>query len=186
MALSHTPYGTPSPWVVRFSSLITSGAEVLDYACGSGRHARWLASRGYRVDAVDRDGPALELLDGLRNIRPLQADLEQGPWPFGGRTFDAVVMTNYLHRPRLQMLLDLIVPGGVLIAETFMVGNERLGRPSSPEFLLKPQELLERTAGAFTVVAFEQGEVSLPKPAVVQRICAVRGQSTTVLPAAPS
>ena len=184
MALSHTPYGAPSAWVVRFASLITSGGEVLDYACGSGRHARWLASKGFRVEAVDRDGPALELLAGVRNLHSIQADLEQGPWPFGGRHFDAVVMTNYLYRPRLAMLLDLIVPGGVLIAETFMIGNERFGRPSNPEFLLQPHELLRRSAEGFTVVAFEQGETVLPKPAVVQRICAVRGVSATVLPPA--
>lgn len=184
MALSHTPYGAPSAWVVRFAPLIARGGEVLDFACGGGRHARWLAARGFRVEAVDRDGPALELLAGLHNIRPLQADLENGPWPYGGRRFDAVVMTNYLHRPRLGMVLECIAPGGVLIAETFMVGNERFGRPSNPDFLLQPQELLERSRGAFSVVAFEQGEIERPKPAVVQRICAVRGAATVALPEA--
>ncbi len=184
MSLAHTPYGAPSNWLVRFAPLITAGGEVLDYACGSGRHARWLASRGYRVEAADRDAPALELLDGVHNIRPQRVDLEQGPWPYGGRGFDAVVMTNYLFRPRFAMMLELIVPGGVLIAETFMVGNERFGKPSNPDFLLQPGELLQRVGDGFSVVAFEQGEVDSPKAAVVQRICAVRGNATTILPAA--
>jgi len=182
--LAHTPYGAPSAWVTRFAPLIVSGGEVLDYACGGGRHARWLASRGYRVEAVDRDAPSLDLLEGLHNIRALRADLEEGPWPFGGRRFDAVVMTNYLFRPRFAMMLDLLAPGGILLAETFMVGNERFGKPSNPDFLLQAGELLERVAGEFTVVAFEQGQVSAPKPAMVQRICAVRGATPTVLPSA--
>ncbi len=182
--LAHTPYGAPSPWLVRFAPLIVAGGEVLDYACGGGRHARWLASRGYRVEAVDRDAPSLDLLAGLHNIRPHRADLEEGPWPFGGRQFDALVMTNYLFRPRFAMMLALVAPGGVLIAETFMVGNERFGKPSNPDFLLRPGELIEHVAGPFTVVAFEQGQVDSPKPAMVQRICAVRGGTPTVLPPA--
>lgn len=179
---NHSSLATPSPWVTRFAALIAGGGEVLDYACGGGRHARWLAGRGFRVEAVDRDGPALELLAGLPNVRPCLADLEEGPWPYAGRRFDAVVVTNYLFRPRLPSLLGLLGPGGVLIYETFMVGNERFGKPSNPEFLLRAGELLDLTRGAFTVVAFEQGEIAQPKPAVVQRICAVKAAGPQPIP----
>lgn len=182
MIPKHSRLAAPSAWVTRFATLISAGGEVLDYACGSGRHARWLAGRGFHVEAVDKDGISLELLAGLRNIGTRNADLESRPWPYGGRRFDGIVVTNYLFRPRFGMLLDLLGEGGVLIYETFMIGNERFGRPSNPEFLLQPQELLERTAGTFSVVAFEQGEVEAPRPAVVQRICAVKGRGVANLP----
>ncbi|MDI3489425.1 MAG: hypothetical protein PWP11_702 [Thauera sp.] len=179
----HPSAVTPSTWVTRFAPLIAGGGEVLDFACGSGRHARWLAQRGYRVEAVDRDGIALQLLHGLPKVHTLEADLEAGGWPYGGRSFDGLVVTNYLFRPRFDQLLDLLRPGGVLIYETFMLGNERFGKPSNPDFLLRPNELLQRLAGNWTIVAFEQGEVQQPRPAVVQRVCAVRGQpGTLVLP----
>jgi SAM-dependent methyltransferase len=173
--MNHSSLATPSPWVVRFAPLIARGGEVLDYACGGGRHARWLAGRGFRVEAVDRDGVALELLTGLPNVHPRVAELEAGPWPYAGRRFDAVVVANYLFRPRLADLLALLGPGGVLIYETFMIGNERFGKPSNPDYLLRPGELLDLIRGTFSVVAFEQGELVSPKPAVMQRICARRG-----------
>lgn len=176
----HTAATTPSAWVVRFAPLIASGGEVLDYACGSGRHARWLGQRGFRVEAVDRDGIALQLLQGLPKVHTLEADLEAGEWPYTGRQFDAVVVTNYLFRPRFDHLIALLRPGGVLIYETFMLGNERFGKPSNPEFLLRPNELLDRLKGEWTVVAFEQGEVQSPRAAAVQRVCAVRGQPGTL------
>jgi len=182
MAIEHGSLATPSPWVTRFAPLVARGGEVLDYACGGGRHARWLAGRGFRVEAVDRDGPALELLAGLPNLHPRVADVEAGPWPYAGRRFDAVVVVNYLFRPRLADLLGLLGPGGVLIYETFMVGNERFGKPSNPDFLLRPGELLDLTRGAFSVVAFEQGEVAAPKPAMIQRLCAVKGGRPGPLP----
>jgi SAM-dependent methyltransferase len=173
--MNHSSFATPSPWVTRFAPLIAAGGEVLDYGCGGGRHARWLAARGFRVEAVDRDAVVLELLAGLPNICPRVADLEEGPWPYAGRRFAAVVVTNYLYRPRLQSLMGLLVSGGVLIYETFMAGNERFGKPSNPDFLLRPGELLDITRPGFNVVAFEQGEVTQPKPAAIQRICAVKG-----------
>lgn len=169
----HSSLATPSSWVTRFAPLVATGGEVLDYACGGGRHARWLAQRGFRVEAVDRDGVALELLSGVPRLRTLQADLEQGAWPYEGRRFDAVIVTNYLYRPRFNDLLGLLGPGGVLIYETFMAGNERFGKPSNPEFLLAPHELLQRLPSGWTVVAFEQGETAQPRPAAIQRICAV-------------
>lgn len=176
-----SPLLLPSPWVTRFAYLITAGGKVLDYACGSGRHARWLAKQGFRIDAVDRDAVALELLVGVPHVSAGQADLEEGVWPFAGKRFDAVVVTNYLYRPRFPLLLDLLAPGGVLIYETFMVGNERHGKPSNPDYLLQPDELLQRLGSGWTVVAFEQGEIAEPRPACVQRVCAVKGAGAAVV-----
>jgi hypothetical protein len=110
----------------------------------------------------------------VAGITPVVADLEQETWPLAGRAFDAVTVTNYLYRPHFDALLDCVAPGGLLIYETFMAGNERFGKPSNPDFLLAPDELLQRVAGKFSVLAFEQGEVEAPKPAMVQRICARR------------
>lgn len=164
-----------SAWVRRFAPLIRSGGAVLDLACGRGRHARWLAARGWRVLAVDRDAEALSGLAGWPGVDTVCADLEGGEWPLAGREFDGIVVTNYLFRPRFAALRACLKPGGVLIYETFMCGNERFGRPANPEFLLRPGELLERLAGAFAVVAFEQGVVQVPRKAAIQRICAVEG-----------
>lgn len=167
----------PSAWVRRFAPLIPAGGEVLDLACGSGRHARLLVEAGFRVEAVDNDGAALEALKDLPGVTTRQADLEGGPWPYYSRAFDGIVVTNYLWRPLLPLLLNALEERGVLIYETFMSGNELLGKPSSPEFLLRPGELLDMVIRKhFTVIAFEQGEVDSPRPAVIQRICARRGR----------
>jgi SAM-dependent methyltransferase len=178
---SHPHLTEPSPWVKRFAVLVASGGNVLDVACGGGRHARHFAVRGHPVEAVDRDAQALAGLAGAPNIVTRCADLEGGPWPYAGRRFAGIVVTNYLHRPLLPLLAAALEPGGALIYETFMLGNEKFGRPSNPDFLLKPGELLEFCRGRLYVVAFEQGEVSEPKPAVVQRLCAVNA-SGSLLP----
>jgi SAM-dependent methyltransferase len=141
---------------------------VLDLACGSGRHSRLFLKRNLPVVAVDRDAQAIP------GAQFLQADLENSPWPFAGRRFAAIVVTNYLHRPLFPFIVEGLEPGGLLIYETFMAGNEKLGRPSNPAFLLKPGELLAAFA-ALTPVAFEQGRVERPKPAMVQRLCARKG-----------
>ncbi|TWO79457.1 class I SAM-dependent methyltransferase [Denitratisoma oestradiolicum] len=176
------PQLEPSLWVRRFAPLIPAGGQVLDLACGFGRHARLLAQLGYQVEAVDRDAEALATLADIPGINVFQADLEGGAWPYYGRAFDGVVVTNYLFRPLMPMLLNLLEEGGVLIYETFMIGNELLGKPANPAFLLRPGELLSLTHKRFTVVAFEQGRVDTPRPAVIQRICLKRGSVPQALP----
>lgn len=166
----------PSLWVSRFASLIPRGGVVLDLACGGGRHTRLLAGQGYGVEAVDRDAASLGELAAISGVHVREADLESGTWPYGGRTFAGIVVTNYLFRPRLPVLLAALAEPGVLIYETFMIGNERFGKPSNPDFLLRSQELLDWAQhNALSVVAFEEGYVDQPKPAMVQRLCAVRG-----------
>lgn len=164
-----------SEWVKRFAPLIPPGGQVLDLACGAGRHARYLTAMGMRVEAVDRDEVALAGLAGTPGVSTRVADLEGGPWPYYGRVFDGIVVTRYLFRPLMPQILNVLAEGGVLIYETFMAGNEFLGKPSNPAFLLRPGELLDYVAKRMTVVAFEQGRVDLPSPAMVQRVCALRG-----------
>jgi len=164
----------PSAWVCRFAPLAPTGGRVLDLACGGGRHARLFAGLGHPVDAVDRDEAALASLRDVAGVRVHVADLEGGPWPFGGERFGGVVVTNYLHRPLLPLLVAAVEPGGVLIYETFAVGNERFGRPSNPAFLLQPGELLEAVRGELRVLAYEDLQVDEPRPAMVQRLCARR------------
>ena len=164
----------PSEWVRRFASCIEPGGEVLDVAAGSGRHARLLASLGHLVEAVDRHVAAIAALEGLPGIVTRIADLENTAWPYAGRRFAAVVVTNYLHRPLLPLLVEAVGPNGVLLYETFAAGNERFGRPSNPAFLLRPGELLEAVRGHLRVLAFEDLQVERPKPAMVQRIYARR------------
>ena len=160
----------PSEWVQRWSHLVPTGATVLDVACGSGRHVRWFAERGCQVTAVDRDSTAVEPLRGIAEV--LVADIENGPWPLAGRQFDAVVVTNYLWRPLLPTLVGSLAEGGVLIYETFADGNQTVGKPSNPDFLLRPGELLQVTQGLDTV-AYESGFLDIP-PRHVQRITAVK------------
>jgi len=164
----------PSEWVRRFAPLIAAGGRIADVACGSGRHARHLRDCGLIVVAIDRDAQALASLPANDGIHPVAADLESGPWPFPPGSFDAVVVTNYLWRPLIPDLVAALREGGVLIYETFALGNEQFGRPSNPEFLLRRNELIEWLMPHLHVVAFEQGLVKRPGPAVIQRICAVR------------
>lgn len=165
--------GAPLPWIVQWAGLVTPGATVLDLAAGRGRHALFFAERGHAVVAVDHD---TSHLPDHPNIEPLTADLEDGsPWPLP-RRFGAVVVTNYLHRPLMPALLDAVVPGGVLLYQTFMEGNERFGRPTNPAHLLRDGELLELVRGAFSVTAYEARLISDPaaRMSMVQRIAARR------------
>lgn len=170
----HAALDAVSPWVARFAPLVRPGGRVLDIACGGGRHARYLAALGHAVDAVDRDATALAKLAGSAGLTLRQADLEAGPWPYANIMFDAIVVTNYLHRPLLPRLAASLAPGGILIYETFARGNESYGRPSNPDFLLQAGELLAlASAHGLQVVAYEHGYTVRPKPALVQRVAAL-------------
>ncbi len=183
---AHLLQDQPSRWVSRFAPLVPAG-EVLDLACGGGRHARLFAARGHAVLAVDRD-PAALLASAGERIRTLQFDLERddaadaADWPLRADAYAGVVVTRYLHRPLLPALLQSVAPGGVLIYETFALGNGQFGKPSNPDFLLAPGELLRVLAGRsdFRVIAFEDGYAAEPNPAMLQRVCARRdGDSPT-------
>jgi SAM-dependent methyltransferase len=169
----------PSPWVRRWAAPLPPGACVLDVACGSGRHVRWLAAHGCTVTAIDRDAAAVESLRPLAEV--IVADIENGPWPCADRRFDALVVTNYLWRPLWPQLLGALAPGGTLIYETFARGNETVGRPARPDFLLATGELLQVCSG-LRIVAYEDGLLRGPER-FVQRICAVR--EATGLPQPP-
>lgn len=173
----------PSPWIARFAPLAAAGGPVLDVACGGGRHLRHFHRLGHPVTGIDRAADGVADLAGRDGVTIVTADLEDGsPWPLpGDARFAAVVVTNYLHRPLFPRLLDALAPGGVLLYETFALGNERYGRPSRPDFLLRPGELLERVQGRLTVAAYEHGLVSAPRPAVIQRIAAVDPQREPAL-----
>lgn len=161
---------TPSSWVTAWAGLVPAGATVLDLAAGTGRHTVFFAGRGHRVTSLDRDTSGLAPSEAVEIIR---ADLEDGsPWPLAGRRFGAIVVTNYLHRPLFPALFDALLPGGILLYETFMEGNERFGKPSRPAFLLKDGELLDLVRGRFSVTAYEARMISQPKMAMVQRIAA--------------
>ncbi len=178
MTAPHTPapaavQAQPSPWVARFARLIPDG-EVLDLACGSGRHARHLAGLGHAVLAVDRD-PAVLANAAAPGIELQCIDLEipQFAWPFGSGRFAGIVVTNYLHWPLMDALVNSMKPGGVLIYETFSDGNAQFGKPSNPAFLLHAGELLALAARhGLQVLAFEEGVVGGPPAAMVQRLCA--------------
>lgn len=185
----HTALNPVSAWVARFAHLVPgqgeSGGTVLDVACGSGRNSRYFLRRGHAVVAVDRTVEAVADLGGTCGCKIIEADLEgAGGFPLAGRRFAAVVVTNYLHRPLLPALIAAVEPGGVLIYETFAEGNENVGHPRNPDFLLRPGELLDAVHGRLRVIAYEEGLVGRPRPAVVQRICA-RNDSAGPAPAAP-
>ena len=170
-------HDTPSAWVRRFIPLIRPAGRVLDLAAGAGRHTRLLIDMGFRVTAVDRDIASLRpLAGGMCDVRALDLETGAPQSAFGslGGGFDGIVVTNYLHRPLFAPIASALVPGAVLVYETFAVGNERFGRPRNPDFLLRRGELLEAFV-ALTIVAFEEGEVNLPRPAVIQRIAAIAG-----------
>jgi len=174
---SHAEIGRPSAWVQRFAALIPPG-EVLDLACGSGRHSRLLAAVGHPVLAVDRDAESLAQAAGT-GIVTLRHDLEAADeaarWPFAAARFAGVVVTNYLFRPLLNAIVESLAPHGVLIYETFAEGNAQFGKPSNPDFLLAHGELLAlaQTRGLH-VLAYEDGYVETPKPAMLQRLCAIK------------
>ncbi|MBY0464578.1 MAG: class I SAM-dependent methyltransferase [Burkholderiales bacterium] len=187
MAAPHRT-GQPSAWVTRWAHLLAPGGRVLDLACGAGRHAHWLATLGYRVTALDRDVTALAALradwpaDAPYPANVIEADVENHPWPLAGQQFDGIVVTNYLWRTLWPNLLAALAPGGIYIHETFAHGNASVGKPSRPDFLLQPGELLQACTTLRTV-AFEDGFCTAPER-YVQRIVAVR-EATAAATATP-
>ena len=178
----HAEIADASPWVRRFAPAISQGGRVLDLACGAGRHAALLASLGHTILAVDRDISGVELLQGT-SFQTQELDLEGSDWPLLGQLFSGIVVTNYLYRPFLDELPKMLADGGVLIYETFANGNAQFGKPSNPNFLLKTGELLalaERSG--LKVIAYEDIYLDQPKPAMVQRICAVKGRLKGCIP----
>lgn len=170
--------GAPSSWVTRWAPLIRPAGQVLDLACGAGRHLRWLAQQGHAVTGVDRDAAALAGLADVAEV--IEADIEHAPWPLAGRQFDAVVVTNYLWRPLLPAIVAAVAPGGLLIYETFAVGHESVGRPARPDFLLRPGELLA-TCNGLRVLGYEDGFLEEPAR-FVQRIAAARALESAGAP----
>ena len=171
----HHDHGAPdpSPWVVRFLAGLAGDARVLDIACGRGRHRRYALGLGHRVTGLDRDISGLADLTGEERARLIEADLETGaPFPLAGETFDGVIVVNYLWRQILPDIAACVGSGGLLVYETFALGNERYGKPSNPDFLLKPNELIDAFARHLTVVAFEHGVAERPYPRAIQRIAA--------------
>lgn len=164
----------PSPWVTRFIPLIPHGGEILDLACGSGRHTRYLLNSGHKVTALDKDVSKVIMLTSNSNFSLSQWDLEtKDPWPFPDKSFSGIIVTNYLYRPLFHNLINALDENGVLIYETFSIGNEYYGHPINPDFLLNNNELFELCKNKLTVVAFEQGIVlRQTAPKVIQRICA--------------
>ncbi len=182
MTLIHDVIADASPWVKRFAPAIPHGGVVLDLACGAGRHTALVASLGHTILAVDRDISGIGLLQDA-SIQTQELDLEGADWPLLGQHFSGILVTNYLYRPFLDELPKMLADGGVLIYETFAEGNAQFGKPSNPNFLLKTGELLalaERSG--LKVVAYEDIYLDQPKPAMVQRICAVKGHLKGCIP----
>lgn len=164
----------PSGWIERYAHLVRHGGRVLDVAAGHGRHTRFFAARGCHVTAVDLDASGLSDVRTVNAVTVLEQDLETRSWPFDRESFDAIVVTNYLHRPHFPKYIETLFNGGVLLIETFGAGNEKLGRPRNPDFLLHPNELLTAFSGDLQIIAYEYGIEHVPRSAVRQRLCAVK------------
>ncbi len=171
----HLRMTEPSEWFTAHLPMINKYGTVLDVAAGGGRHIRLFAEAGHKVTAVDRSTEALVPLADSHDAEIVEADLEDGsPWPFPERTFDAVVVCNYLFRPLFDDLINALAPGGILLYETFALGNEVYARPRNPDHLLKSGELLQLVEGRLHVVAYRHGIVETGEcPGVKQMICAV-------------
>jgi SAM-dependent methyltransferase len=173
--MSHKTTAGPSPWVERFAGLVPPAGPVADIACGGGRHGRLFLDQGHPVLFADRDVSGVADLARRPGVEILQADFEGGAaWPLAGRRFAGVIVTNYLWRPILPRIIELVAPDGLLLYETFALGNEAFGRPRNPDFLLGPGELFEAVRGKLDVLAYEQCVMGAPKPAVIQHIAARR------------
>lgn len=163
----------PSTWVQVHISGASPGGTVLDVACGGGRNMRVALQLGHPVVGVDRDLAGVRDIEQAASVELIEADLETGrPWPLGSRTFAAVIVTNYLWRPILPDIVAAVARDGLLIYETFAQGQERHGRPSNPDFLLAPGELLEAVRGRLMPLAYACATLTNPTR-LVQRLVAV-------------
>ncbi len=170
---AHHGHGEPSPWVSMYLGGVDAGGAVLDVACGSGRHLRLALSHGHTAVGVDRTLDGVADLVSRDGVTLIEADLENGrPWPLASRRFAGVIVTNYLWRPILPDIIGAVARDGLLIYETFAQGHERFGRPSNPDFLLAPGELLDSVRGHLVPIAYECVTLTASKR-VVQRMAAV-------------
>ena len=171
-------YSKPSEWVRKYAKLISQGGAVLDLACGRGRHTRFLLERGIKVTALDYDISQLKDIPETENLKTIEHDLEgSSPWPFASQAFDGIVVANYLYRPLFSKILESLAPKGVLIYQTFAVGNEEYGRPRNPEYLLSNDELLKVFGKHLHVVQYSHGFIKQPSPAIMQSICCINDKS---------
>lgn len=183
----HLKFTDPSPWVGRFAPLMRQDAPVLDLACGGGRHTAHLLGLGYRVVAVDKNTtPIKENLGDRPGLTIIETDLEGGKPPFGpggalhGQKFAGIIVSNYLWRALFDGILGALADNGVLIYETFALGNEVLSRPRNPDHLLRPGELLDQLSGRLQVIAYETGVMGNEAPAgVKQRVVGVNNLTTS-------
>ena len=180
MAITHkhtSNHSKPSEWVRKYANLISHGGAVLDLACGSGRHTRFLLERGIKVTALDYDISQLKDITNTKNLKTIEHNLEgSSPWPFASQAFDGIVVTNYLHRPLFPKIVESLAHKGVLIYQTFAVGNEEYGRPRNPEYLLSDDELLKVFGKHLHVVQYSYGFIKQPSPAVMQSICCINNK----------
>ena len=166
---------SPEEWVKKHIHLIPEKSTVADIACGKGRHTRLLLRRGFFVVAFDKDVSGLRDIPPTPNLRVVEVDLEaDNECLKHPKEFSAIIVVNYLHRPLFDNLIHALKPGGILIYQTFMVGNERYGRPHNTDYLLKENELSTRLEAEFRIIEFDQGYIEYPKPAVIQKICATK------------
>jgi len=160
----------PSSWVIKYANYVPKNSKVLDLACGMGRHTQLFMGRGCHVTAVDIDTQGLQEFANSPNCQIVEMDIEQSEDWLLSQDFNCIVVTNYLHRPIMKHLANALAPEGILIYQTFMSGNEKFGKPSNPDFLLKKDELMETFEDELEVIAFSQGLTS--KPSMMQQICA--------------
>jgi SAM-dependent methyltransferase len=136
----------PTRWLVDHASLLPSTGDALDLASGNGRNALWLASRGLKTVAIDRNAVALAELQTRAAERGLQIraevmDLEVVGATLPAAAFDLIVAVHYLHRPLFPALKAALRPNGILVYETFARAQALRGKPTNPAFLLEPGEL---------------------------------------------
>lgn len=180
MIQPHRQIQPPLPFIQRWADRIILDPacdDVIDLACGSGRHGRLFLGKARRVLFVDIDTGGVADLAGRADAEIRQCDLEGADWPLSGLTARVVTVTNYLWRPRFQEVLDLAAPGGWLLYQTFAEENEKYGKPSNPDFLLRDGELPARIGDAFTIDDYFHGRIDMPKPAVVQWLAARRKEA---------